>query len=121
MTHTPGPWAVDDDTLLIFSTAEEHEAGWLAVVRGGDSTGNPVPASEVLANARLIAAAPALLESLKYRVARIRTYEEWASRESVADRKFYDPMYRSVLQEVRQFGVLKTAEAIIANVEGRNP
>jgi hypothetical protein len=64
-THTPGPWAADDDLPEIYSTVDQHSRGYLAVVRGNDSRNKPLPADEVRANARLIAAAPELLAALK--------------------------------------------------------
>jgi hypothetical protein len=66
--HTPGPWAVDDDLPEIYSTVDQHSRGYLAVVRGKDSRNKPLPADEVRANARLIAAAPELLRELKFAV-----------------------------------------------------
>jgi len=65
MSHTPGPWAYDADSHEIFSTDEAHSAGRLASVRGNDSNGRFLAESERLANARLIAAAPDLLDAVE--------------------------------------------------------
>ena len=51
--HTPGPWAYDADSREIF--ADSDGFGWIALVKG----------NERLANANLIAAAPAMLEALR--------------------------------------------------------
>ena len=63
--HTPGPWSVlvnDEDLWLI-----EHENQQIAAVSGqfvADDYGNCPLEPEEMANARLIAAAPDLLEAL---------------------------------------------------------
>ena len=61
--HTPGPWAYDADSREIF--ADSDGFGWIALVKGNDSRGAPLPEHERLANANLIAAAPAMLEALR--------------------------------------------------------
>lgn len=63
MTHTPGPWDYDDINKEVFASCEEHESGWVALIAGNDSEDRPLPESMMLANARLIAAAPDLLEA----------------------------------------------------------
>ena len=65
MSHTPGPWDVDDDTMEIFSITPGHSTGWIAKVLGNDNNGRPLPPEEMAANARLIAAAPDLLDTLR--------------------------------------------------------
>jgi hypothetical protein len=65
MSHTPGPWAVDDDTLEIFSIVPGHSTGWIAKVLGNDDNGRPLSPDEMAANARLIAAAPEMLSALR--------------------------------------------------------
>lgn len=65
MTHTPGPWAYDPDSKEVFSTNELHGCGWIALVKGNDSQGCPLPVAEHEANASLIAAAPELLAACK--------------------------------------------------------
>lgn len=71
--HTPGPWRVEpveDQEVLILT--QEHgriaECFWI-----GDSQGPRLDAT--LANARLIAAAPELLEALRYCVGRLQDIE----------------------------------------------
>jgi hypothetical protein len=59
--HTPGPWILDTDNII------RTEAGTCIALaqQGGD--GYPLlSGDEVQANARLIAAAPELLEALQY-------------------------------------------------------
>lgn len=56
--HTPGPWTND----VMVSLTETHEAG---LNIGFLNTVNPQRRAEAQANARLIAAAPELLEALQ--------------------------------------------------------
>lgn len=63
--HTPGPWAYDADSKEVFADCEEHGCGWIALVNGNDSQDRILPDEMRLANARLIAAAPELLEALR--------------------------------------------------------
>ena len=66
-THTPGPWVLDADAFLM-------EPGFYGVPRDGHDSYHSVRIPGVTdmtgfcgdANARLIAAAPALLEALTY-------------------------------------------------------
>ncbi len=60
--HTPGPWALDDESIY----APDGE-GWKQVAEIPNWRTNPgeVLTPEDNANARLIAAAPDLLEALK--------------------------------------------------------
>jgi hypothetical protein len=55
-THTPGPWTYKDDFELVVVPKNDPQADAICEI-----TGNP---SEQFANARLIAAAPELLEAL---------------------------------------------------------
>lgn len=64
-THTPGPWAYDSDSGEIFSKNAQHDCGWIALVKGNDSNNTPLPKNERIANAALIAAAPAMLNALR--------------------------------------------------------
>lgn len=60
--HTPGPWAISgDETVTVRDTQDGYVAllGWLK----GRHIGPCRSAAEVYANARLIAAAPELLEA----------------------------------------------------------
>jgi hypothetical protein len=56
-THTPGPWTYKDDFELVVVPKNDPQADAICEI-----TGNP---SEQFANARLIAAAPELLEALQ--------------------------------------------------------
>lgn len=69
MTHTPGPWRtypnaeglnLEIETANDFPPAEIARVHWMA-----DGKNNEALKQESLANARLIAAAPELLEALK--------------------------------------------------------
>ena len=60
--HTPGPWFVQDipTASIYISPAGGRPSVALALTKVN------VPAGETMANARLIAAAPDLLEALRY-------------------------------------------------------
>ena len=61
MKHTPGPWTV----YFEFNVKDDHGRG-IAACGGHGSNRNPEQAhNENVANAKLIAAAPDLLEALK--------------------------------------------------------
>jgi hypothetical protein len=99
--HTPGPWRVDESGKTVSSDAVTDIAilnmanpryGW----GGSDVSG----ASYRAANARLIAAAPELLESL---ILMVRTHDEPAE---------------SMLQEMREQKWLEQARAAIAKATG---
>jgi hypothetical protein len=59
MSHTPGPWVVDADEGRILAT----DARQTIVV---DSFGGSISNPAVLADARLIAAAPEMLNALRF-------------------------------------------------------
>ena len=66
MPHTPGPWGYDPELTdqgapLIFGLWRGHDERSLAMVQYEDNPLDP----EVQANARLIAAAPDLLEAVQ--------------------------------------------------------
>jgi hypothetical protein len=61
--HTPGPWQVNHwDHLQVCDSSDERGCAPIAHIV---KTGEPKPRAEDIANARLIAAAPDLLEALK--------------------------------------------------------
>jgi len=59
MKHTPGPWWIDDDMFIASGHGEDYKT--VASPNCMDSTDH---SEEIEANARLIAAAPELLENL---------------------------------------------------------
>ena len=65
--HTPGPWARTNLTIHTQSTAHRGALG-LARVFDWIETDGVLDANEATANARLIAAAPALLEALEHMI-----------------------------------------------------
>jgi hypothetical protein len=63
MTHTPAPWTVDDDTLDILAVAIGDAPAHIAC-QPAYSSGRPLEEGEIMANLRLICAAPDLLAAL---------------------------------------------------------
>ena len=61
MKHTPGPWVYTDDGYVTAGEVYVHEPNNL----GREIVEGEIIPAEVLANARLIAAAPALLAAAK--------------------------------------------------------
>jgi len=77
--HTPGPWEVTDLRHSIVVRTEspnktKYGASRYAAIGGFDRS-DPDQLSEALANARLIAAAPDLLEALELMLDRFRDTE----------------------------------------------
>ena len=68
--HTPGPWGVEDPmdhcpTIVANPGAAVYDWKWVATCEWPDEDNHDFTAGEVKANARLIAAAPDLLEALQ--------------------------------------------------------
>ena len=67
--HTPGPWAVEDpmgfELSIVEANKETYEWKFIAHCTLPDGEDDDFPRDVVEANARLIAAAPALLEACK--------------------------------------------------------
>ncbi len=68
--HTPGPWAVADLPHSIVVRTESPKKSKFGASRyaaiGGFDRSDPEQLAEAMANARLIAAAPDLLEALEF-------------------------------------------------------
>ena len=62
--HTPGPWAVDSGEALNVRAPHGGIVAQLHHLKGRHGMGGRLPGGEAVANARLIAAAPELLEAL---------------------------------------------------------
>lgn len=60
--HTPGPWRVDPDYSADIQTADGRLE--IAAIMSDYTTDNAPPEAKAAANARLIAAAPELLDAL---------------------------------------------------------
>lgn len=70
-THTPGPWTIEncrneDGSKFLSINGQGPWGSWLADIQAGNINGKPADIGPLhLANARLIAAAPELLEALE--------------------------------------------------------
>lgn len=63
---TKGPWLIDDLTVYAKNnTPHKDNSFWVSVCRGRDDNFERISAAEARANAKLIAAAPDLLEALE--------------------------------------------------------
>ena len=74
-THTPGPWTIKTDLgipLQILGAPTEKNPRYNPITRCGTTFIAPT-SDEAMANARLIAAAPELLEALKNLLAYLET------------------------------------------------
>jgi len=63
--HTPGPWSVGNTDPLLFGVKRGNGMAPIGFVYGPSFPERSALGSEALANARLIAAAPDLLEALQ--------------------------------------------------------
>lgn len=72
MTHTQGPWALDGDINAMNLDVVSGE-GRIAMM---DCDNFELPDAEVVANARLMRAAPDLLEALEYLLAQTIVMDE---------------------------------------------
>ena len=79
--HTPGPWEVVGGTII--QTADERRK-WVAEVPAASSIHETFITDR--ANARLIAAAPQLLEACEEALSFTKTMDGWAGRESTTSR-----------------------------------
>ena len=95
--HTPGPWEVEENGADIFS----NDGHYIAEAWYDGSLGAGIVTA---ANARLIAAAPDLLEACKFLYAEMKAYR-WDTEGPPTQ------TYRSVM---------RTAEAAIAKAEGND-
>ena len=64
MSHTPGPWKHEDRTY-VYALNEQGSNRFYVDVQRGRANGELTQLAELLANARLIAAAPDLLAALE--------------------------------------------------------
>jgi len=102
--HTPGPWHVDRNNVHAGQIATIHHCLGNAWVEVWTDTwcfeGTVLDEARQEANARLIAAAPELLEAL---ILMVRTHDEPAE---------------SSLQEMKELRWLESARAVIAKATG---
>ena len=64
MSHTPGPWQIDDDTLDVISLTAGDAPAYIAC-QPAYPAGRQLGEAEVKANVQLIAAAPDLLAAAR--------------------------------------------------------
>jgi hypothetical protein len=63
--HTPAPWVIDDDNRTYVGIAGEFADGHNYAIIAETATHSLIGVREAIANARLIAAAPDMLEALE--------------------------------------------------------
>lgn len=76
MAHTKGPWELSHESPKIImsgSFIDGHQGYIVGSVTGNDNSGYFASEEEAKANARLIAAAPELLEALEIAVDKIKS------------------------------------------------
>lgn len=90
--HTPGPWFVEssDKTPIYVSPVDRHEqiaiCNVMVIDEDGDSdSGEWINGDQTKANAKLIAAAPLLLDDLAAAAAQLRKYEALHRAKGTAD------------------------------------
>ena len=64
MSHTPGPWEIDDDTLDVIALTAGDAPAYIAC-QPASPAGRQLGEAEVMANVQLIAAAPDMLDALR--------------------------------------------------------
>jgi hypothetical protein len=95
MTHTPGPWLLDDDTLDVFSLSLGDAPAYIASLLVDDNGGWRLRKRDVDANARLITAAPELLAACKQWLA---FYDKAVRQECFGDEPGIEAMRSAVLK-----------------------
>lgn len=73
MSHTPGPWKLGDDEAFVYALNSagtnrfflQVQAGWITEGKRNSADDKRTEATELQANARLIAAAPDLAAALR--------------------------------------------------------
>lgn len=121
--HTPGPWEVDDaNPEMVFTTYGADDSGMRQYICDCEGTGSyeTTPQSEYEANARLIAAAPELLEACKEALEQIQHDNEelaglkaYAAEMGVGEWEAFMPSAWHKLQAV-------IAKAQLTNEKGKN-
>ncbi len=77
MEYTKGEWYLEEETGLILSIPDGADNPVVVASIGGSTDPTtPKPLKEILANARLISAAPELYEALKAAKARLEEYHD---------------------------------------------
>ena len=82
--HTPGPWAANDDGLVLGNLDNYEGEAPLVCTCGGADDFNMEPDLH-LANARLIASAPEMLEALRAMVARAPFIDQSVTEDGLAN------------------------------------
>ena len=100
MMHTPGPWRVSSESPRIITKDDRaigSDAGFLiASTMGNDNSGFYASEQEADANARLIAAAPRMLEVLEW------LYDEYCCRDDSCGVLFTEQDFRRVHAVIRE-------------------
>ena len=98
MKHTPGPWRYEPETKTVRSVPQNY---WLATMDGFDG------AVDNNANARLIAAAPELVDVL----------QEMTERYANLERLYFKAL--NLLDRSETNGTINRAQNLLARIEGK--
>jgi hypothetical protein len=115
--HTPGPWNVEQDVVnngdILIMTPEFRPLASVDVREIPEDT-EGIPRETALANAKLIAAAPKLLDALK----KFLLLRDWVIEAGGAD----GPLPQATIREFAkmQLEVAAFAEAAVNEAEGRS-
>ena len=115
--HTPGPWSVDLDYVSRDGRASINSEGWIALARvvvrmEGDET----TCEDGIANARLIAAAPDLLEALEAAIAMLDALKAESGRDIEWGEE--DPFRMGEWFESQELTAMENMRAAIAKAKG---
>ena len=98
-SHTPGPWKCGGDEPFVYALNAHGSNRFFAAVNAGWTSGEAIEGrtehAELLANARLIAAAPDLLAALEELDERLRK----CMRDPITAAEAYDSFYQGIVED----------------------
>ena len=112
MSHTPGPWVVGNQDPLNFGKQRGNGTEPIGFVYGPSFPERSELGREALSNARLIAAAPELLEALRNMV------EMFKDVPTLEQNSFDEPPEPKTQWDYEAYQMIGAARAAIAKAEG---